>query len=121
MRMFFWTLMLAGFACGAQAQTIVLPPPVNYPSPTTGSVTVTKTIVAISGSKVTQVCNTTASGGGNIWLNPGGGAASSGSGPEAAAGGGCVTFTGSILNQNGNILTGISDSGTATYTVTTGN
>lgn len=95
-------------------------PSVTYSPPTTGSVTTTKTIVAIPGSKVTQICNTTASGGGNIWLNPGGSTATTGAGQEATAGGGCITYSGAVLNANGNIITGVSDSGTATYTITTG-
>jgi hypothetical protein len=105
----------------ARAQTIVLPAAVNYPAPATGSVSTTATVVATPGAKVTKICNTTAAGGGNIWLNASGAAAASGTGDEATAGGGCVTYTGKVTNLNGNIITGASDGGTATYTVTTGN
>jgi hypothetical protein len=94
---------------------------VTYAAPTTGSVSSSATIVAVPGQKVTKVCNTTASGGGNIWLNPNGGTAVSQAGDEAAAGGGCVIYGTKVLNPNGNIITGVSDSGTATYTITVGN
>jgi len=95
--------------------------PVSYSAPTTGSVSSSATIVSTPGNKVTKICNTTAGGGGNIWLNPSGGTATTSSGDEAAAGGGCVTYTGQVRNINGNVITGVSDSGTATYTVTVGN
>lgn len=95
--------------------------PVTYSPPVTGSVTSSATIVSVPGNKVTKICNTTAGGGGNIWLNPSGNAATTSSGDEAAAGGGCVIYTGLVRNGNGGIITGISDSGTATYTVTVGN
>lgn len=96
------------------------PSAVTYAAPTTGTVTTTATLVAVPGAKVTKICNTTASSGGNIWLNPSGGTAVVGSGDEAQAGGGCVTYTGAVVNANGNIITGVSDSGSATYTVTKG-
>ena len=105
----------------AHAQTIFFYAPVNYAAPTTGSVSTTTTIVQTPGAKVTKICNTTATGGGNIWLNPNGGTAVSQKGDEAAAGGGCVIYGSQVLNSNGNIITGVSDSGTATYTVTLGN
>ena len=95
--------------------------PVTYPPPTTGSVSSSAMIVSVPGNKVTKVCNTTAAGGGNIWLNPSGGTATTLSGDEATAGGGCIQYNGLVRNGNGGILTGVSDSGTATYTVTVGN
>ena len=95
--------------------------PVSYSAPTTGSVTTTATIVSVPGNQVTKVCNTTAVGGGNIWLNPAGGTATTSSGDEATAGGGCIQYNGLVRNGNGGIITGVSDSGTATYTVTVGN
>jgi len=116
-----WFLLFLLAPALALAQTTTLPPSVNYSAPTTGSVSTTATIVAVPGSKVTKICNTTAGGGGNIWLNPAGAAATTSSGDEATAGGGCVIYTGRVKNANGDIITGISDSGTATYTVTVGN
>lgn len=116
-----WLLLFLLAPSVALAQTTTLPPSVNYSAPTTGSVSASATIVSVPGNKVTKVCNTTAAGGGNIWLNPAGGTATTSSGDEATAGGGCVIYTGAVKNQTGNIITGISDSGTATYTVTVGN
>lgn len=107
-------LVLIAFPMAAWAQ---VPSKVNYLTPSTGSVTVSATVVSVPGGKVTKVCNTTASGGGNIWLNPSGGTAVVGAGDEAAAGGGCVIY-GTPLSFP---ITGVSDSGTATYTVTRGN
>lgn len=93
---------------------------VLYPQPTTGTVSTAATIVTTPGKKVTKVCNTTASGGGNIWLNPSGGTPSAGLGDEVAPGG-CVSYNGTVANANSNAITGISDSGTASYTITIGN
>ena len=107
-------LALWGFAAKADQ-------PVTYSPPATGSVSSSATIVSVPGNKVTKVCNTTAGGGGNIWLNPSGGTATTSSGDEAAAGGGCIQYNGLVRNGNGGIITGVSDSGTATYTVTVGN
>ena len=109
-------LIVAMLLCGtASAQNV--PAKVTYLAPSTGSVSTTATIVAVPGGKVTKVCNTTASGGGNIWLNPSGGTAVSQAGDEAAAAGGCVIYGTPLANP----ITGVSDSGTATYTVTRGN
>ena len=101
------------FAALAQGVPVV----VTYLAPATGSVSVSATLVSVPGGKVTKVCNTTAPGGGNIWLNPSGGTAVASAGDEAAAGGGCVIYGTPLAN----IITGVSDSGTATYTVTRGN
>jgi formylmethanofuran:tetrahydromethanopterin formyltransferase len=79
------------------------------------------TIVATPGTKITQICNTNGLGGGNLWLNPAGAAAAVNAGPSASAGDGCVVFNGGVTNANGNIVTGICDNGTCSYTVTTGN
>lgn len=116
-----WFLLFLLAPAIALAQTTTLPPAVNYSAPTTGNVSTTATIVAVPGNKVTKICNTTASGGGNIWLNPSGATATTSSGDEATAGGGCVIYTGRVKNANGDIITGVSDSGTAAYTVTVGN
>lgn len=124
MRWFFLFLLAPAIAA---AQTTTLPPSVNYIAPTTGSVSSSATIVTVPGNKVTKICNTTAAGGGNIWLNPAGGTATTANGDEAAVApastqpGGCVIYTGRVKNANGDIITGISDSGTATYTITIGN
>ena len=117
-----WLLVLAlGVPAVAHAQTITLPPAVNYSAPTNSSVTSSATIVSNPGAKITKICNTTVSGGGNIWLNPNGGTATTSAGDEAQSGGGCVIYTGKVKNSNGDIITGVSDSGTATYSITIGN
>jgi hypothetical protein len=125
-----WSLLAAlgaSMAFDAHAQTTTLPPPVSYSTPTTGSVSSSATLVAVPGLKITQICNTTALGGGNIWLNPAGGTATVGAGNEAAVTqisggmGGCVTYSGQVRNTNGNIITGVCDSGTCNYTLTVGN
>ena len=93
----------------------------TYPAPTTGSVSTSTTIVTTPGAQMTKICDTTAAGGGNIWLNPSGGTAVAQTGDEAQAGGGCIIYSGPVQNTNSNHITGVSDSGTATFTVTLGN
>lgn len=115
--MSYFVRFLAVFLAFAPASAQNVPSVVTYLAPLTGSVSATATIVAVPGGKVTKVCNTTATGGGNIWLNPSGGTASAQAGDEAAAGGGCVIYGTPLANP----ITGVSDSGTATYTVTRGN
>lgn len=100
--------------------TVETPVAVTYVAPAASSVgTSSATIVAVPGAKLTKICNK--STGGNLWLNPSGATAVPGAGDEAQAGGGCVTYSGGVLNANGNVITGISDNGTLNYTVTVGN
>lgn len=124
----FVILVFLGFP-SASPQTLIQQTPISWSAPTTGTVSATATIVAKPGRKITKICNTTASGGGNLWLNPDGGTATSGSGDEAGVAqsatsqGGCVIYGGQVINadNNGNIITGVCDTGTCTYTVTVGN
>ncbi len=90
---------------------------INYASSTTGSVSTTATIVATPGAKSTTICNTTASGGATIWLEPHGDTAVIGQGFPASSGNGCVIFGTALVNA----ITAVSSTGTATYTVTLGN
>jgi hypothetical protein len=111
-------LLLRGPAWGQNVPAVV-----TWQAPTTGTVSSSATIVATPGGKATTVCNTTASGGGNIWLNPNGGTAVVGAGHEAGvaqsstAMGGCVVYGTPLAHP----ITGVCDSGTCSYTVTRGN
>jgi|ERR1700733_968286 len=119
MKAAFYLVIAALLSAGADAQQVT----VTYAPPTSSTVSSSATIVARPGLKVTKVCNTTPSGGGNIWLNPSGGTATSGTGDEAAVTqtsggqGGCVIYSGRVATP----ITGVCDSGTCSYTVTVGN
>lgn len=90
-----------------------------YSASSAGSVTTTATVVPTPGGKSTNICNATAGGGGTLWLELSGGTASIGQGIPVAPQG--CALLGPLTNANGNIITGVSGSGTVSYTVTLGN
>ncbi len=99
-----------------------MPVAASYPTtvwaaPATGSQGASSgTIVTAPGAKVTIICNTTAATGGVLWLNLAGGTASNNTGLPVPPGGGCK-----ILGPTtSSIITGISSSGTVTYTTQKG-
>lgn len=119
MKMVLYLLVAALLCSAAEAQQVT----VTYAAPTSGTVSTSAVIVARPGLKVTKICNKTAAGGGNIFLDPSGGTVMAGTGDEAGVTqvsggqGGCVIYSGRVASP----ITGVCDSGTCSYTVTVGN